>query len=86
MIIVVFSSSKDSKVKPVEQALSKMYPQGFISLRHRIGEKDTNIPSQPVGHQETELGAIQRAAILKDKKLELKNRLQEENNHGKKME
>tara|TARA_R110002126_G_C10486623_1_gene502620 strand:- start:53 stop:2515 length:2463 start_codon:yes stop_codon:yes gene_type:complete len=78
MVIVVFSSIKDIKVKPVERALERIYPDGFISLRHRIGEHDTGIPSQPVGPNETKLGAEQRAVLLREKKSELKEQLQHE--------
>ncbi|MDF1683106.1 MAG: DUF84 family protein [Legionellaceae bacterium] len=78
MNIVVFSSIKDMKVKPVERALELIYPDGFISLRHRVGEHDTGIPSQPVGPEETQLGAEQRAIILREKKSALEEQLKDE--------
>jgi len=78
MLIVIHSSTKDTKVRPVERALKQMYPDGFVSLRHRIAEDDTGIPSQPVGHKETKLGAEQRAVILRNQKSELDKRLKNE--------
>ncbi len=78
MIIVVYSSTKDIKVRPIESALERIYPDGFISLRHRIGENDTGIPSQPVGHKETRCGAELRATILRERKVLLTKCLKEE--------
>jgi len=39
---------------------------------------ETGIPSQPVGPRETQLGAEQRAIILREKKSELKEQFQHE--------